>query len=125
MPLEQTAKIYVMIDGEQVGRVQSIDAMNESGAIEVLDIENGLAAFGVGAGKTTLKWTMYVPSGGMVDFNFWNEGGQFGGIHEVQMTLGAESYISEGRFRNCQIVAEVETETKCTVEFTGQPKDLE
>lgn len=123
--MEQTTKLFLFIDGDKIGRVQDISAKTESGKVHVMDIEKGLAGFHVGAGKVTVSGTCYIPIGGMEQFNFWNAASQNGEVHEVEVAIGAERYISEGIFDDAEITGSVDKETQVKFTFTGKPKDLE
>ena len=123
--LEQTTKIFLFVDGDKIGRLQDLELTSDSGKVRVNDIETGFAGFSVGAGAVTVTGKCYVPLGGLEQFDFVSAATQSGGTHEVQVPVGAKSYIGEGYFEQAKITGATDTATEVSFTFIGQSNALE
>lgn len=117
--LQELAKMRAMVDGAYQVTITRISKTLESGQVEVQTLE-GFAGFMATGGITRVTLGYVKPMNGS-EFNF-DVAIIDGGLHDVQLFDGAETYVGRGKFMKSERSQGAGEIGEASVDFTGEAK---
>ena len=123
MALQDYAKGYVMMDGNPLAEVTSIERVTESGQQEIETLENGLSGFTPGGGRLRQTIGYVVPIGGTEDT--FQKKCVKGSYVQIQCGFGPESTVSTGKIMTDTTSQSVGANVEGSFEWLGPPVEQE
>jgi len=122
MALNDHARLGLLIDGVYQIEVTNISVQFDSGAVRIDTLE-GLAGKSDGSGSVTISVSQAIPLGGL-EFDFVSALAT-GTYHQMQIPIGAKSYIGNGWFQSGSGGQGVNAASEAGWEWTGELSELE
>jgi hypothetical protein len=117
MALQDFGRLFALVDSNLQVYVESISIQTDSGNIEINTFD-GLAGFSPGPGAITISLNYAVPAAGFeTNFQAMVVDKQ---IHAMQIGIGPNALITEGKFNTDTISGSVTTATQGAVTFKGK-----
>ena len=116
MALQDFGRLFVMVDSRLQVYVESINVQTDAGNIQIFTFD-GLAGFSPGPGKITIALNYAVPAAGF-ETNF-QKAVVDKGIHSIQVGIGPNALITEGKFMTDAISGSTTSATTGSVNFEG------
>lgn len=125
-PLYQGARMFLFVNGAKIGHLENLSLQSDSGKIDLNDLDDGFAGWSVGVGKVTVTGTCNIPKAGLkTDFDFVSASSQYAGDYEVEVVVGAESYLGRGVFKNAGAQMSTSDGAKQDFTFEGQSNEIQ
>lgn len=122
MALQDHARLTIFVNGSRLVTPNSININWDSGQQTVITLE-GLSGFTPTGGTCTVEVSQAVPIGGLeMDFTEHIENGSY---IELQVPIGAKSYIGNGKILNGGASQSAQASTEGTWSWQGELKKLQ
>ena len=119
MSLQDGAALKLFINGTPVTRATNITLRSESGVVRIETLE-GLAGFANGSGLTGMTFEHPIMiEGHEVDVHGMCMRNEYA---DVQVFMGALSYVGSGKFENAESSHGVGNPATCSASWTGEAK---
>jgi hypothetical protein len=117
MAQQDFGRLFMLVDGNLQVFSESISIQTDAGNIEIYTFD-GLAGFSPGPGKIVISSNHAVPAAGFeTNFQSMVVDKQF---HSVQIGIGPNALITEGKFMTDAIAGSTTTATQDSVTFHGK-----
>ena len=123
MALQDYARPAAFYNGDPITQATSVQTTTNSGQQRVDLLNEGLGGFTPGPGDTTISIGMAVPVGGLeISAQEDCANGEF---VTMQVSIGGQYYIGQGKVQDFDISGSVGSSTEATFNWTGELKPLE
>jgi hypothetical protein len=123
MALQDYANVSVIVDGNPLEEVTSLEMTTNSGQQRIDTISKGLAGFTPGAGDVTVSIGFAVPIGGPEE-DFQQKCAE-GSYVSMQIGIGPADYVGTGKIMSVSESQSVGASMEGTFEWVGELKPRE